>query len=155
MPHSMMKPYFYSAYFHFQVVLSFMQNTPVLPFNIDVVSRLSITLVKSFKIHICQNKDLQIANSMVYKAPDEKSTNLKYERVLWWIFVIIIHGNFWTQTWNLVSSFPLLGFVSSNPDAPNGTLHIRLYVPMSILYTLFFPPLFLNVFRIYFPPKIT
>ena len=155
MPHSMMKPYFYSAYFHFQVVLSFMQNTPVLPFNIDVVSRLSITLVKSFQIHICQNKDLQIANSMVYKAPDVKSTNLKYERVLWWIFVIIIHDNFWTQTWNLVSSFPLLGFVSSNPDAPNGTLHIRLYVPMSILYTLFFPPLFLNVFRIYFPPKIT
>ena len=150
-----MKPYFYLAYFHFQVVLSFMQNTPVLPFNIDVVSTLSITLVKSFQIHICQNKDSQIANSMVYKPPNVKSTNLKYERVLWWIFVMIIHDNFWTQTWNLVSSFPLLGFVSSNPDAPNGTLHIRLYVPMSILYTLFFPPLFHNVFRIYFPPKIT
>ena len=94
MPHSMMKPYFYLAYFHFQVVLSFMQNTPVLPFNIDVVSTLSITLVKSFQIHICQNKDSQIANSMVYKAPDVKSTNLKYERVLWWIFVMIIHDNF-------------------------------------------------------------
>ena len=67
----------------------------------------------------------------------------KYKRVLWRIFVMIIHDNFWTQTWNLVSSFPLLGFVSSNPDAPNGTLHIRLYVPMSILYTLFFLRYFL------------
>ena len=149
-----MKPYFYLAYFHFQVVLSFMVNTLVLPFNIDVVSTLSITLVKSFQIHICKKKDSQIPNSMVYKAPDVKSTNAKYERVLWRIFVMIIHDNFWTQTWNLVSSFPLLGFVSSNPDAPNGTLHIRLYVPMSILNILFFPPLFLNVFRIYFPPKI-
>ena len=55
-----MKPYFYLAYFHCQVVLSFMQNTLVLPFNIDVVFTLSITLVKSFQIHVCQNKDLQI-----------------------------------------------------------------------------------------------
>ena len=60
MPHIMMKPYFYLAYFHCQVVLSFMQNTLVLPFNIDVVSTLSITLVNSFQVHICQNKDLQI-----------------------------------------------------------------------------------------------
>ena len=133
-----MKPYFYLAYFHFQVVLLFMQNTLVLPFNIDVVSTLSITSVKLFQIHICKNKDSQIPNSMVYKAPDVKSTNVKYERVLWRIFVMIIQDNFWTQTWNLVSSFPLLGLVSSNPDAPNGTLHIRRYVPMSILYTLIF-----------------
>ena len=62
-----MKPYFYLAYFHFQVVVSFMQNTLVLPFNIDVVSTLSITSVKSFQIHICQNKESQIPNSMVYK----------------------------------------------------------------------------------------
>ena len=94
MPHSMMKPYFYLAYFHFQVVLSFMQNTLVLPFNIDVVSTLSIALVQSIQIYICQNKDLQIPNSMVYKAPDVKSTNVKYERILWRIFVMIIHDNF-------------------------------------------------------------
>ena len=55
-----MKPYFYLAYFHCQVVFSFMQNTLVLPFNIDVVSTLSFTLVRSFQIHIYQNKDLQI-----------------------------------------------------------------------------------------------
>ena len=52
-----MKLYFYLAYFHCQVVISFMQNTLVLPFNIDLVSTLSITLVKSFQIHICQYKD--------------------------------------------------------------------------------------------------
>ena len=146
-----MKPYFYLAYFHCQVVLSFMRNILVLPFNIDIVSTLSITLVKSFQIHICQNKDLQIPNSMVYKAPDVKSTNVKYKRVLWRIFVMIIHDNFWSQTWNLVSSFPLLGFVSSDPDAPNGSLHIRLYVPVHFMYIIFssvisscFPNLFFH-----------
>ena len=94
MPHSMMKPYFYLAYIHCQVVLSFMLNTQVLPFNIDVVSTLSITLVKSFQIQICQNKDLQLPNSTVYKAPGVKSTKVKYKRVLWRIFVMIIHDNF-------------------------------------------------------------
>ena len=131
-----MKPYFYLAYIHCQVVLSFMLNTQVLPFNIDVVSTLSITLVKSFQIHICQNKDLQLPNSTVYKAPGVKSTKVKYKRVLWWIFVMIIHDNFWTQPWNLVSSFPLLGFVSSNPDAPNGTLHIRRYVLVHFIHII-------------------
>ena len=150
----MVKPYFYLAYFHCQVVLPFMQNTLVLPFNIDLVSTLSITLVKSFQMHIWRNEDLQIPNSMVYKAPDVKSTNVKYRRVLWRIFVMIIHDYFWTQTWNLVSSFPLLGFVISNPDAPNGTLHIRRYVPVHFMHIIF-TPLFLNVFRIYFLPKIT
>ena len=91
---------------------------------------------------------------MAYKAPDVKSTNVKYKRVLWRIFVMIIHDNFSTQTLNLVSSFPSLGFVSSNPDAPNGTLHIRLYVPVYFIHIIF-PPLFLDVFRIYVPPKIT
>ena len=91
---------------------------------------------------------------MAYKAPDAKSTSVKYKRVLWRIFVMIIHDNFWTQTWNLVSSFPSLRFVSSNPDAPNGTLHIRLYVPVYVIHIIL-PPLFLDVFRIYVPPKIT
>ena len=151
MPHSIMKPYFYLDYFHRQVVFSFMQNTLVFPFDIDVVFTLSITLVNSFQIHICQNKDLQIPHSMVYKAPDVKSRNVKYKRVLSRIFVMVIHDNFWTQMWNFVSSFPSLGFVSSNPDAPNGTLHIRLYVPVHFMHIIF-PPLFLNVFRIYFQP---
>ena len=74
---------------------------------------------------------------MVYKVPDVKSTNGKYKRVLWRIFVMIIHDNFWTQKWNLVSSFPSLGFVSSNPDAPNGTLHIRLCVPVHFIHIIF------------------
>ena len=91
---------------------------------------------------------------MVYKAPDVKSTNVTYKRVLWRIFAMIIHDNFWTQTRNLVSSFPSLGFESSNPDAPNGTLHIRLYVPVHFIHIIF-PLLFLDVFRIYVPPKIT
>ena len=65
-----MNPYFYLAYFHCHVVILFMQNTLVLRFNIYIASTLSITLVKSFQIHICQNRDLQIPNSMVYKAPD-------------------------------------------------------------------------------------
>ena len=91
---------------------------------------------------------------MVYKAPDVKSTNVTYKRVLWRIFAMIIHDNFWTQTWNLVSSFASLGFESSNPDAPNGTLHIGLYVPVHFIHIIF-PLLFLDVFRIYVPPKIT
>ena len=132
-----MKPYFYLAYFHCQVVLSFMQNTLVLPLNIDVDSTLSFTLVKLFQIHICQNKDLQIQNSMAYKYPGVKPTNVKYKRVLRRIFVMITHDNFWTQTWNSVSSFPLLGIVSSNPDAPNGTLHIRRYVPVHFIHIIF------------------
>ena len=82
MPHSMMNPYFHLAYFPCHVVILFMQNTLVLPFNIYIASTLSITLVKSFQIHICQNRDLQIPHSMVYKAPDVKSTNVKYKRVL-------------------------------------------------------------------------
>ena len=77
---------------------------------------------------------------MAYKAPDVKSTSVKYKRVLWRIFVMIIHDNFWTQTWNLVSSFPSLRFVSSNPDAPNGTLH---FTYRSMLYTLFYLHYFL------------
>ena len=115
-----------------------MQNILVLPFNIDIVSTLCITLVKSFQIHICQNNELQIPNSMVYKAPGVKSTTVKYKRVLWRIFVMINHDNFLSQTWNSVSSFPLLGFVSSDPDAPIGSLDIRLYVPVHFMYTIFF-----------------
>ena len=142
-----MKPYFYIAYFHCQVVLSFMQNTLVLPFNLDIVSTLSITLVKSFQIHICQNKDLQIPNSMVYKAPDVNSTNVKYKRVLWRIFVMIIHDNFCTQTGNLISSFhswalPVLTQIHQM------VANIFDFTYRSILCTLFFPPLFLHVFRI-------
>ena len=148
-----MQSYFYLDYFHCQVVF-FMQNTLVFPINRDVVFTLSITLVNSFQIHICRDIDLQIPSSMGYKAPDVKSRNVKYKWVLWRIRVMVIHDNFWTQTWNLVSSLPPLGFVSSNPDAPNGTLHIRLYVPVHFIHIIF-PLLFLNVFRIYFPPKIT
>ena len=119
-----------------------MQNTLVIPFNIDVVSTLSITLLISFQIHICRKK--RLANSKFYGLQSSRCEIKKCEIKTSFVadMRMVIHDNFGTQTWNLVSSLPSLGFVSSNPDSPNGTLHIRLYIPVHFIHIIF-PPLFL------------
>ena len=79
---------------------------------------------------------------MVYKAPDFKSTNVKYKRVLWRIFAMIIHDNFWTQTWNSFHHFRhwALSFPTQMHQMAPYTLG---YTYRSILYTLFFLRYFL------------